>query len=195
MSEKHFQNEIKAIKLLQKRTAEIESLHSSIGGDLDSIKEQLALLGTNEITQSEEFSAKKEDYIQAMSCVRPIDECDLKNIYQEASLQYQDSIGLNEILTTDDWKEVENKLDRRISDFNRRYGLDGWDYAIAGSCGLFAAMLDLLYVKAPPKPTIKWTQKIDGTFNQWVQKAFNKILPPDVSAVSRQSKPNRSGRF
>ncbi len=188
MSEKQFQNEIKAIKLLQNRTDRIESLHSSIGGDIDSIKEQLALMGANEVTQLEAFSAKKDGYLQGMSCERPIDEFDINYIYKEARLQTQDPISLKEILTANDWKDVEDKLDRRISDFNKRYGLDRWDYAIAGSCGLFAAMLDLLWVKAPPKPTVKWTQKVDGIFNQWVQKAFNKILPPNIShALSKKS--------
>jgi hypothetical protein len=61
--------------------------------------------------------------------------------------------------------------------------LDGWDYAIAGSCGLFAAMLDLFCIKAPPKPTAAWSQQVDGIFNSWVQQSFDKLLPPDLSKI------------
>ncbi|BBL77202.1 hypothetical protein [Methylomagnum ishizawai] len=67
MKKDAYQNEIKAIKLLQDRTTEIASSHSSIGSDLDSIKEQLAALGAIEVSQFPEFSAKKDDYLRAMS--------------------------------------------------------------------------------------------------------------------------------
>lgn len=189
MKKDPYQNEIKAIKLLQNRTTEIASSHSSIGSDLDSIKEQLAVLGATELSQSSEFSAKKDGYLQAMSCEHSLAEFNLADIYQEARLRYQEPMALSDILTSNDWKDVEDKLDRRISDFNVRYGLDGWDYAIAGSCGLFAAMLDLLCVKAPPKPTVKWSQEVDGIFNNWVQKAFNEVLPPDLSDTLSKRNP------
>ncbi|BBL77204.1 hypothetical protein [Methylomagnum ishizawai] len=124
-----------------------------------------------------------------MSYERSLAKGNLTDIYQEAKSRYQEPMALSEILTVNDWKDVDDKLDRRIYDFNTRYGLDKWDYAIAGSCGLFAAMLDLLCVKAPPKPTIKWNQEVDGTFNEWVQKAFNKVLPPDISNVLSKGNP------
>ncbi len=184
-----YQNETKAIKLLQERTTEIASSHSSIGSNLELIKEQLAALGAIEVSQSPEFSAKKDDYLRAMSCDRSLAKVNLTDIYHEAGLRYQEPMALSEILTVHDWKDVDDKLDRRISDFNTRYGLDKWDYAIAGSCGLFAAMLDWLCVKAPPKPTVKWNQEVDGIFNEWVQKAFKKILPPDLSDALSKGNP------
>ncbi len=123
-----------------------------------------------------------------MSCERSPAEFNLTDIYQEAGLRHQESMAPSEILTASDWKDIEDRRDRQISDFNTRYGLDGWDYAIAGSCGLFAAMLDLLCVRAPPKPTVKWNQEVDGIFNQWIQEAFNKVLPPDLSdALSKRN--------
>lgn len=189
MKKEAYQNEIKAIKLLQDRTTEIANSHSSIGSDLDLIKEQLAALGAIEVSQSPEFLAKKDDYLRAMSCECSLDKVNLTDIYQEARSRYQEPMALSEILTVNDWKDVDDKLDRRITDFNTRYGLDKWDYAIAGSCGLFAAMLDLLCVKAPPKPTVKWNQEVDGIFNEWVQKAFNKVLPPDLSDALSKGNP------
>ena len=44
-------------------------------------------------------------------------------------------------------------------------------------------MLDLLFVSAPPKPTVAWTKQVDGVFNKGVQAAFNKLIPPDLSAA------------
>ena len=171
-----YQDEIRAIKLLQDRTTEIARSHSSIGSDIDSIKERLAALGAIEVSQSPEFPAKKDDYLRVMSSERSLATVNLADIYQEAGARYQEPMALSEILMVSDWKYVDDKLDRRISHFNTRYGLDKWDYAIAGSCGLFAAMLDLLCVKALSKPTVKWTQEVDGIFNEWVQKTFNKVL-------------------
>lgn len=68
-----------------------------------------------------------------------------------------------------------------IKEFNDRYALDARDYAIACGCGLIASMLDLLCVRAPPKPTVSFTAEVDGIFNKQVQKAFNAILPEDLS--------------
>lgn len=183
MKKSAHQDEIKSIKLLQDRSSKIAELHSSIGLDIDLIKGQLAVLGASEISQSHELFEKKDDYLHVMSCERPLNKTDLKDIYQEAASCYQEPMALNEILTDNDFKNVNDKLDRRILDFNARYGLDKWDYAIAGACGLFAAMLDLLCVKAPLKPTVKWNQDIDGIFNKWVQKAFNKALSTDISDI------------
>jgi len=188
MKEDAYQNEIEAIKLLQDRTSQIADSHSSIGSDLDSIREQLAALGAIEVSPSPECSAMKDEYLRTLCCERSLAKVNLVDIYQEAGVRYQEPMALSKILTVNDWKDIDDKLDRRISDFNTRYGLDKWDYAIAGSCGLFAAMLDLLCVRAPPKPTVKWNQEVDGVFNDWVQKAFNKILPPDLSdALSKRN--------
>lgn len=189
MNKDAYQDEIKAIKLLQDRAAEIAGSHSSIGSDLELIKEQLAALGAAEVSQTPEFFAMKEDFLGAMSCERPLSDVNLADIYQEAGLRYQESMALSEVLTVNDWSNIDEKLDSRISDFNARYGLDRWDYAIAGSCGLFAAMLDLLCVKAPPKPTVKWSKEVDGIFNGWVQNAFNKCLPPEISEVLSKAYP------
>lgn len=189
MKEDACQKEIKAIKLLQDRSVQINNEHLQIEKDLVSIKEWLAQCGGDEITQSPEYVEQKQEYLASMVCEQDSTSVDLAKIYSEADLLYKDQLGLNDILSATDWKAVEHKLDRHIQDFNRRYGLDGWDYAIAGSCGLFAAMLDLFFVKAPLKPTVKWHQEVDGTFNQWVQKAFNEIIPPELSAILSKGNP------
>jgi hypothetical protein len=183
MKKEAYQNEIKAIKLLQERVTGISDSHLSIKSDIDLIKEQLADLGASEFLETSEFFEKKEDYIERMSCERSLTEVNLIDIYQQANKIRQEPITLNAILTASDWHDVDQKLDSHISDFNTRYGLDKWDYAIAVSCGLFAAMLDLLFIKAPPKPTLGWSQEVDGVFNKWVQQAFNKALPPDLSKM------------
>lgn len=181
MNKDVYQSEIKAIKLLQDRAIEITKSHSSIGNDIYLLKEKLATLGVIDFKNSAEFKEKKYSYLKAMSCNSSLDKFNLTSIYHEAGSRYQEQMTLSEILTTDDWEYVDVKLNQRIADFNKRYGLDKWDYAIAGSCGIFAAMLDMLCIKAPLKPTAKWNQKVDGVFNDWVQKSFNKFLPEDLS--------------
>ena len=90
-------------------------------------------------------------------------------------------IVLADILTADDQVATDDRFKGYVEKFNARYALDGWDYAIAGGCGLFAAMLDLLCVKAPGVPTESWSKIVDGVFNRAVQEAFNHILTPDLS--------------
>lgn len=188
MKHNAYQDEIKAIKLLQDRSLRIDDAHQEIGKDLNSLKAQLALLGADEFAQSSELAERKKAYLSSMGGSQGLEPVELADIYQEADSLHVETVELDYILSSQDWREVEQKLDRRVADYNRRYGLDGWDYAIAGSCGLFAAMLDMFCVKAPPKPTVKWSKEVDGIFNQWVQKAFNKVLPPELSdALSKNN--------
>lgn len=85
------------------------------------------------------------------------------------------------VSTRGDFNITQDRIDARILAFNKRYSLDVWDYGIVGSCGLFAAMLDILCVKAPPKPTTSWAKKVEGIFNSWVQEAFNSFIPSGLS--------------
>ena len=181
MKEDEYQNEIKAVKLLQDRTDKIDRTHSSIRNEIDEIKAELASLGASELLESPDFLEKKNEHLGAMSRPSSLPQVRLHDIYQESALRYPERLHVNDILTPDDWQSVDDKLERRISDFNARYSLDAWDYAIAGSCGLFASMLDLLCIKAPPEPSSPWQQEVDGVFNKWVQEAFNKVLPPGIS--------------
>lgn len=179
----------KAIKLIQDRSSDINKAHLEIANDIDAIKKRLADLGAAELAQSPEYRRKKDEHLAAMSGDGSLAAADLEVIHQEAEVRYPDPIALKDILTIDDWREVEQRLDGHIADFNRRYSLDGWDYAIAGSCGLFAAMLDLLCVRAPPKPTVGWSNQVNGVFNTWVQKAFNRVLPPDLGNALSKANP------
>ncbi len=180
-SETTYKKEVKAIKLLQDRSSQIEQAHSEIGNDLQALRKQLDSLGAEDVKQQGEYEKKKQDNLDAVNHDEPLPQTDLSSIYTKAESRYNETLGLEDILKAEDWVNLERKLDQRIIDFNRRYELDSWDYAIAGSCGLFAAMLDLLCVKAPLKPTASWTKEIDGIFNQQIQKSFNKLIPPELS--------------
>ena len=116
-----------------------------------------------------------------MSQPTELPPANFETIYNEAEAQFPGKVRMNDILTPSDWAIVDKRVAVHVKDFNARYALDKWDYAIAGGCGLFAAMLDLLCVKAPAKPTTGWTKKVDGVFNRGVQEAFNRLLPPEVS--------------
>ncbi len=93
----------------------------------------------------------------------------------------QEHVALEDVLTAEDWVAVDNRIAAYVEEFNARYALDRWDYAIAGGCGLFAAMLDLLCVRAPGVPTVSWSKGVDGIFNRVVQEAFNHVLTPELS--------------
>jgi len=181
MNPENYQKELKAIKLLQKRSTKIAQAHDEIGNDLSSIKAQLALLGADCISQTEEHAILKKHYIDTMSSTNALEHIQLNRVFEEAELGFKGGIKINDILTPKELLEIEERISTYVSEFNKRYALDSWDYAIACTCGLFAAMLDILFVRAPLKPTADWNNKVNGTFNQWVQKAFNKVLPPDLS--------------
>ncbi len=180
-----YEREMKAIKLVQERGEAIGNAHTAIAADLEELKRQLLQVdGAAEFMQSEEFAQRKAELLEGMTGDGELPRTELAAIYAEAEARYIEPVGLADILSIEDFAEAQRRVDQHVLDFNRRYGLDGWDYAIAGSCGLFAAMLDLLCVRAPPKPsTTKWTKPVDGIFNKAVQAGFNKLIPPELSAA------------
>lgn len=185
-----YQKEMKGIKLLQDRSFGIESQHNDISNELADIKRRLMSVdGATEVFGSAEHIRRAAAIKEEMSASTPLTSTSLTAIYAEAEEKYADRLGLADILSVEDFAEAEKHISQHVLDFNRRYSLDGWDYAIAGGCGLFAAMLDLFCIKAPPKPTTAWTQQVDGIFNGWVQKAFNDFLPPDLSKALSSANP------
>ena len=180
MNKKDEQRHIKAVKLLQRRSNAIDEAQDGIGKDIRAIKERLADLGDVD-TSTPDFRKRKQAHFDAMSEHRKLPVVDSETIYAKAEAEFPEDARLGDILTSNDWAIVDERTAAHIKDFNARYALDRWDYAIAGGCGLFAAMLDLLFVKAPPLPNMPWPKEVDGVFNRWVQQAFNRLLPPEVS--------------
>ena len=171
---------LRAIRLLQHNSDSIEQIQDDIGSEIRDVKAKLRELGPVD-ESSVIFEVTKRNEIAAMSQQKEIPNVELKDIVLESKKLFPENITLNNILTPTDWQITNKRLKAHIADFNGRYALDKWDYAIAGGCGLFAAMLDLLCVNAPRKPSSSWTTNIDGVFNRGVQSAFNRMLPPDVS--------------
>ena len=180
MNNKDEQGNIKAIKLLQRRNDAIEEAQKRIDEDICVTKKRLRELRDVD-TSTVRFKKRKQARLDAIGDPKRLPDVDSETIYDEAEAEFPGAAHLDDILTPADWVVVNGRIAAHINDFNARYALDKWDYAIAGGCGLFAAMLDLLFVKAPPKPTTKWTKKADGVFNGWVQQAFNHLLNSDVS--------------
>ena len=173
---------LKALKLLGGRAVALEIEHDEIDSDLQAIKARVKAMRGSETT-SESFAESKQAHLERMSVGTPLAESDVDELYREAETAFPGGITAGDLLSATDRTTVDARIARYVDDFNARFGLDRWDYAIAGSCGLMGAMFDLLCVAAPPKPTTEWSKRVDGIFNQGVQRAFNTLLPPEVSAA------------
>ncbi|MDR3505135.1 MAG: hypothetical protein P4L52_02720 [Acidocella sp.] len=148
------------------------------------------LPGAEEAMQGEEYEKRVAAIaVEITAGASAIEPTEFSAIDAEAEARFPGPIGLADVLDFVDFAKIERRVAGHVLDFNRRYGLDEWDYAIAGAAGLFAAMLDLLCVRAPPKPTAAWTKQVDGTFNKAVQAAFNKLIPPELSATLSKANP------
>jgi len=174
------QRNVKAIRYLHDRSDLIEDAHQDISEDIRTVKNKLAKLVDIDKTTSD-FAKSKQAHLDAMNRCTELPQAGMGAIYSEAESAIPHDVGLIDILTSEDWFAIDKRMEAHIEDFDSRYGLDRWDYAIAGGCGLFAAMLDWLCVKAPAKPTVEWTRRMDGMFNRGVQEAFNRLLPPELS--------------
>lgn len=176
------EKEKKSIRHLQKRTKDLVKEQNTIHNGIDSIKDDLKDLLCQ--ANGDDRICRESIQILPMDSSRSYEQMhhnSLDDIYKEAMGLYPDELPAEDLLSEPSILEIDDRISTYLSDFNLRYGLDKWDYAIAGSCGLFAAMLDLLFVRTPAKPSTKWDNKVSGVFTEEVRRAFNKYLPPDRS--------------
>ena len=172
---------LKALRVLRDRTDALEIEHDEIDSDLREMKARVKARDPE--TTPDSFADFKRSHLERMSASTPMVKPDVEELYSEAEAAFPGRIAAQDLLTATDQRNTEARIARYVDDFNARFGLDGWDYAIAGASGLVGAMFDLLCVSPPPKPTTAWTEKVDGIFNRGVQQAFNKLLPPGLSAA------------
>ena len=176
------QRDLKALKLLGDRAEALETEHAGIGSDLQAIKARVKARQRTETTP-ESLAESKQAHLERMSTRTPLPDSDVDELYREAEAAFPGEMTARDLLTATDRRTVDARVERHVDDFNARFGLDRWDYAIAGASGLVGAMFDLLCVAAPAAPKTAWSEKVDGIFNQAVQQAFNALLPPEVSAA------------
>ena len=182
MTTKDEQRGIKAVRLLQQRSSNITRSQAETARTIRAVKAQLQALGHVD-KSSEDFAVNEKARLHAMSKGKELTRVPLEAVYGEAEAEIPAVVDPSRILTTEDWDQTNRRIATHIQAFNDRYALDGWDYAIAGGCALVAALTDLLFVKAPSKPTTAWIKEVDGAINKGVQRAFNRALPPEVSAT------------
>lgn len=181
MSQSPYDDEFRAIRYIQLRGQDIANAHETINSDIESLKAQLTgLISGTELDEAEHLALKEHHLREMTPSDTAMHSTGLKTIYSEANQRVCGDIGLATILSTDDLAVVDARS--RIILKNLMIATHSTpDYAIACGCGLIASMLDLLCVRAPPKPTVSFTAEVDGIFNKQVQKAFNAILPEDLS--------------
>lgn len=178
MSNELYQDELSALALLNQRSQAIETSHAEIATDIQLLQAQLlALAGTLDTTTDSLNTVVTEIPLTVIASSEPIT---LDDIYAQARQNHPDA-RLKDVLDESDFDAIDARLTARLGAFNAKYNLDEWDYAIAGCSGLLAGVLDLLFVRPPPKPGTKWDTPVDGTFNKWVQDTLNTWLPPELS--------------
>ena len=183
-----YDDQIKVIKHIQDMADETQNAHSEIQSGINELNNELKSLdGYDEVVNSQEYKLALEREKNKPAKRTPLEYKSFDEIKKEADEHIKRRVTLNDILTPEDFREVDERVYAHVEEFNREYALDLWDYAIAGSCGLIAGMLDVMCVKAPLKPSEKFDTPADGVFNRAVQEAFNKLLPPDVSKKLSES--------
>ena len=176
------QRNLKALQLLRRRADDLAIKHDEIDSDLQAIKTRVKGMSRSG-TPPASFAENQRVHLERMNTRSPMAEPDAEELYGEAEAALPGKMTADDLLTAADRRMRDARIARHVDDFNAKFGLDRWDYAIAGACGLMGAMFDLLCVSPPVKPTMAWTERVDGIFNRGVQQAFNGLLPPEVSAA------------
>ena len=175
-------DEIKVIKLMQQEAHKVDSIHSEIGQDLKDIKAQL-LKFLDDSSHLDKSTMLIECNIYATSLAKK----SFSEIVEIANNKIPEAVYFSDILSDDDLLKIDYKVNTHIEIFNKKHQLDKWDYSIGGGVGFFCGILDVLFVQKPLKPTKKYSQKVDGLFNQWSQAAINNLIPPELSKVLEKS--------
>ncbi|MBQ6774142.1 MAG: hypothetical protein IJP48_08800 [Synergistaceae bacterium] len=174
-----FSKQIKAVKHIQDMAEDTQNAHDEIERGIERLKQELMSL---DAFDEQEYQSELEHERSIKPEAVPLERKTFTEISRESERSITRRVTINDILTHDDMQELNSRINRHIHEFNREYSLDAWDYAIAGTCGLAAGMLDWLCIKSPVRSTsMKFNTQLDGIFNRTVQEGFNKILPPDLS--------------
>ena len=175
-------DEIKVIKLMQQESDKVDIINSEISKDLKDIKAQLL-----KALDNGSYLESNIPIVEKNITTTPLIKKSFSEIVDIANSEIPDEVGFRDILSDDDLLKIDRKVNNYIETFNKKHQLDGWDYAIGGGVGLFCAILDILFIKKPLKPTAAYSQKVDGLFNQWTQSAINNLIPPELSKTLEKS--------
>lgn len=177
----NFDNQRKSIKMMMDDLHSIENKHDDIRNQISDLKKRVSKLAQANGVSTDSGDVNVIETKKNTPKGAQIPEYSISQIFDEANKRYKRRVTDSDILTPEEQEETNNRIDYYICEFNRQYSLDGWDYAIAGVCGLIASLLDWFCIRAPIKPTKAFTEKVDGIFNRAVQSAFNYVLPPELS--------------
>ncbi len=178
-----YSKEIKVIRHLQHTVTTIEQTHEHLGLEINTLKARLAqLTERQDLTTVSALAAREKRQAPELNQGTDLDYTAFKDILVEADHAAPGPVSLSEILTVEDWQRTEGNINGWVADFNRKNSLEAWDYALGGTCGLFAGLLDVFCVRAPVRSSrTSFDTPLDGVFNRGCQKAFNAIFPPEYS--------------
>ena len=174
--------ELKVIKLMQQEAQKVDSIHSGISQDLQAIKAKLS-----QALENGSYLDKNALPNKTVQIATPLVKKSFSEIVEIANNEIPNEIGFRDILSDDDLIKIDYKINNYVESFNKKHQLDKWDYAIGGGTGLFCAILDVLFIQKPFKPTVKYSEKVNGLFNQWSQSAINNLIPPELAEILEKS--------
>jgi len=174
--------ELKVIKLMQQEAQYVDSIHSEIAQNLEAIKAKLS-----KALENGSYLDKNALTNKTVQTATPLVKKSFSEIVKIANNETPNEVGFRDILSDDDLIKIDLKINNYVESFNKKHHLDKWDYAIGGGVGLFSAILDVLFVQKPLKPTAKYSEKVNGLFNQWSQSAINNLIPPELAKTLEKS--------
>ena len=174
--------ELKVIKLMQQEAQYVDSIHSEIAQNLEAIKAKLS-----KALENGSYLDKNALTNKTVQTATPLVKKSFSEIVKIANNETPNEVGFRDILSDDDLIKIDYKINNYVESFNKKHQLDKWDYAIGGGTGLFCAILDVLFVQKPLKPTVSYSEKVNGLFNQWSQSAINNLIPPELAEILEKS--------
>lgn len=177
-----FEDEFKAIKMLQDDSNDINESHKIISSSIESLKERIAKIAkkSNVDLNDSEISARKKEVLKNLSSENPLQTYSADFVFEEANTRYSGKIETEDILSPNEQLETDSRVNSYISEFNKEYNLDEWDYAIAGGCAIFAILLDYLCIRSSLNPLDRNFLNPNKFVNIAVKTSFDKIVYPEL---------------
>ena len=117
-----------------------------------------------------------------MAPLRPWDK-----LVSEAKSVCQEEVSLEDLLSADEIKLINSRLDRWGEEFYNLHRLTQYDYAVAATAGILAGLADIFLVKVPAHPGFLGGPKSEGGWlSNKVKDLFGDILPEEkINALEK----------
>ena len=184
---------------VEKQALKVIKYHQDISAELNENYDSIITEADNAIKKSDEILIKynmQVDGTEAKDTIIEITEETINvqlrswdEVVKEAESHIDDEVTFNDVLTKEEIEKVRNEYSALKEAFNSIHRLDGWDWTIAGTAGIVAALVDVFLVEMPEhKGLLGHEGHEGGPLSNWMKEHMqNSMSPEEIAKLERDN--------